>query len=275
MVVSFKNNQITCNEQTLNAVAIFIECFCKNLEYPAHNIKEIIFADNDNYGNEIKRIQSDEDYTHDEQYTGVGKVLYINSERKNVIIINSIYFEGIVNLINYTEKKDYEYYIAFLHIKFTICHEIGHCITHTKNQYAIKPIYSEIHDTYFISKYYFEIFVDEYLANRNIENIIFIDDIKYLIQFFSDEYNELNKKIKDRNNSELLCLAYTWRLYIRLTNFVAFIINKDIENYRINLDAINFPFDIYIFIDKMKLFSQNSISEDDLFDYLYITFQII
>jgi hypothetical protein len=269
MKILLKDSYINPNEKTLTAVSQFFEDRCNELEFSSSNIREIIFADDENYDKEIKRINPDDGFTNNQLHRGVCKTMYLNENKKNVIIINSQIWNAIVVTIN---NKDCQEYLKSS-CMFWILHEIGHCITNSRN--ACNTLFPPIiKNTQMISKFNFDVILDEYNANKNIRKLMTRDYIYYALEnvFFNDLKNLCDNLFTFHFEH---FVSKIWLLYKRFFDIAVFLIDYNINEYKNILDKINFPFDYSIFINTINQFDKGEISEKALYDFLYDTFNAL
>jgi hypothetical protein len=114
------------------------------------------FVDGEHYGEEIHKIDPNAKYTDDGHYKGVGKTICKN---------NSISMVINARLLTTLIQSEYKNSIS----KYTIYHEIGHCINYMINpSLCPKEKPSGLHSLLDISKYSFSVAIDEYMANNYI-----------------------------------------------------------------------------------------------------------
>lgn len=166
MKVSLVAGSTKTDHNTLNFVSSFFRGICQALHFDESNIEEVIFADDQNYGLEIKKIDSTQDYTNTSEYIGFGKTISVGNG-KSSIVLNSAFFSVIVNMIN---DNDFHIYPNRLYLHL-VAHEVGHCIDNSRgeNDVSVEPI--EITNMWTFTKYHFEILLSEFHANRNISSL--------------------------------------------------------------------------------------------------------
>ena len=263
MEIKIVDKSFNTDEITINNVSYFIENICNILEFSHNHIEKVIFADDENYGKEIKNIEPNEDYTNTSMATGFGKTIYLLDTNSNIIIIRSIIYIGIVKIINkiYIDKLKVDN-IDIQIILIILLHEIGHCITNCKFR---KSIYSKkyLHIS-LIPKYYFEIILDEFHANRSIVSLISKDWVIYeLSNNYINEFNLLSKSLKCFSNNEYV--QNIWYFFKRFMDIGAFLIDCNDNEYNKYLSKIEVPFDISILLDSFYKYNKTLISENDLF----------
>ena len=134
--------------------AIFHE---NNIDFElANNCPSFYFVDSSQYGEQIKSIDPDEDYTNEEEYTGMGK--FISKDNKFHIVINSMLLQCLI-------ESEFKNVIS----KYTIIHELGHWVNeiHTPEYRAGKKPKTKISLRHG-AEYLISVFIDEYMANNYI-----------------------------------------------------------------------------------------------------------
>jgi hypothetical protein len=129
-----------------------------------------IFTDDEHYGDEIKKINPNAEYTNEERYKAVGKFLYINE--KSYLVIKSYILEVLF-------KTNYENPYG----KFIILHELGHWLNNMLNpelRPKEKPKYPLPLKE--VSKYIYDIIIDEYMANNYVSFLLSDEQCKEIIK---------------------------------------------------------------------------------------------
>jgi hypothetical protein len=152
-------------------------------QYPS-----FIFADGDDYGKEIKKIDIDETFTEEENCLGVGKT--IEKDGNYYIVIRSRY---LVDLI----KSDYK----DIYCKYLIYHELGHYINYIINPQLIplqrKPL--DRRPLFEVCRYTFSVAIDEYMANNYISFLLSEKDCKTVL-LHNALYSDLDKLYDNIND---------------------------------------------------------------------------
>jgi hypothetical protein len=253
---------IVTDEKTLNYVHFYICDLCSKLNYSHEYIYKIIFADENNYGNEIKKIDPDEDYTDTSEGKGFGKTIYIQNMNKSVIIMRSEIYQGLIQIINYNvlEKLEIQFII------FIILHEIGHCINHSKQKSSIKSITNRMLKIYEVPKYYFEIIIDEYNANKNIVELIKKEWVLYDLNHRLDEFNTLGKNML--SFQDISFVQNIWYFFKRFMDIGVFLVDYELSEYSELLSGLNLPFDIKILISLFVSYNKGINTSQELFNSL-------
>jgi len=259
MHIILKSDNITTNENTLLSVSSLVEQFCKKLEFSIDYIEEIIFADENIYGEVIRNINPEEGYTDTPEGKGFGKTIYLKEKNKNIIILRSEYFQLIVHILSGELQNENPVYELTL---FTLLHEIGHCISNINE-------YIEIHKkkTLGINEiplYYFTIIYDEYTANKNILMCVKKDWVLYELEnSYLSTLNELNKKILSFRDIEFVQNIWFYiKFFLDIGYFLTYIDESEYTNI---LKKIDTYFDLNIIISSFQKYDNEEITKQELF----------
>jgi hypothetical protein len=255
---------IVTDEKTLNYVHFYICDLCSKLNYSHEYIYKVIFADENNYGNEIKKIDQDEDYTDIPEGKGFGKTIYIQSMDKSVIIIRSEIFQILIQIVNENtfDKLELQIYV------FLILHEIGHCINHSKQKSSLNSITNRTLKINEVPKYYFDIIIDEYIANRNIVGLIKKEWVLYELNHRLNEFNSLGKKML--GFQDIGFVHNIWFFFKSFMDIGVFLVDYELSEYTELLSGLNLPFDIKILISLFVSYNQGINTSQELFNSLTI-----
>ena len=262
MDIKIVSNKIITDNKTINIVFDFICCLCDKLKFSHENIYKIIFADEACYGSEIIKVDPDEGYTNTFEGKGFGKTIYINNIDKSIIIIRIEIFQLLIKTINENSFSKLEYQIA----TFTILHEIGHCITHSKQKTSIKCNANSLKIDE-IPYYYFSIIIDEFIANRNIITFINKEWVLYeLKNGHLENFILLSKNIL--NFRDIIFIQNIWHFFKRFMDIGVFLIDIDLSEYISYIDLLELPFDIKTIITYFTFYNKGLLSEIELFNSL-------
>jgi hypothetical protein len=262
MDISIVSKNITTDNNTINVLFDFICYLCNKLNFSHENIYKIIFADEYYYGSEIIKVDPDEGYTNTPEGRGFGKTIYINNMDKSVIIIRIEIFQYLVKIINENTFNKLENQLPI----FLILHEIGHCITHSKQKKSIKCNAKSLKINE-IPYHYFSIIIDEFTANRNIITFISKEWVLYeLKNSYLNDFILLSKNIL--NFRDIIFVQNIWYFFKRFMDIGAFFIDIDLSEYISYIDKLELPFDIKIVITHFISYNQEIISEIELFNSL-------
>ncbi|MDR2971667.1 MAG: hypothetical protein LBU83_07060, partial [Bacteroidales bacterium] len=99
MEIIIKSKNIDFDENILNHVSNLICSFCYQLNFSFDNILQIIFAEEKDYGKEIKKIDPNDNYTNTSTHRGFGKAIYLKDIDKSIIIMRIEILQGIIQII--------------------------------------------------------------------------------------------------------------------------------------------------------------------------------
>jgi hypothetical protein len=152
-------------------------------------------------------------------------------------------------------------------IVFTILHEIGHCITHSKNKSSIVPIGNKSLKIHEIPEHYFSIIIDEYFANRNV--ISFIKKewvINQLENSHLPVFITLSKNMLAFRDIDFV--QNIWFFFKIFMDIGVFLIDYEYTDYSNILSLLDLPFKIKELIELFRIFKQEKISENELYNSL-------
>jgi hypothetical protein len=130
-----------------------------NLEL-AKSCPSFYFVDSSKYGEQIHKIDPNEDYTHEDKYTGMGK--FIAKDNRYHIVINSLLLQSLA-------ESDFNNITS----KYTIIHELGHWINEILTpEFRSKDKPKSIVSLREGSEYLISVAIDEYMTNNYI-NFLF------------------------------------------------------------------------------------------------------
>ena len=262
MQILLHSNQLKIDENTLFCISSNIEQFCKKLDFSIDYIEEIIFADENVYGEVIKNINPEEGYTNTQEGKGFGKTIYLCEKKKNIIILRSEYFQLIVQILSGELQKGNPVYEMTL---FTLLHEIGHCISNINEYNEIpKKKTLKIDD---IPLYYFAIIYDEYTANKNI--LMFVNK-EWVLYEIENNYlftlNELYAKMLSFRDIEFVENIWFYiKLFLDIGYFLTYIDKSEYINI---LNKIDTYFDLNIIISSFQKYDNKEISKQELFNII-------
>jgi len=262
MRIKIVDGNILTDAIAILAVSDFIESICSHLDFSSDNIDEVVFADEVNYGKEIKRIDPEEDYTNNSIGRGYGKALFLSQKKKSSLVINSQIFKCIVlmnnNLIDAFETQ---------FIKFIISHEIGHCIINQERGASIKSVPILFYNPNEIAQNCFSIIIDEFLTNRIIKNIV---NCKCLYDNLQSGFYETLLKLRNGLITFVDSYFYTkiWELFKYFMDNAVLLLDYDVSEYCYDLDRLQLPFDYVAVINEFKKFDAKLIAEEELLMFL-------
>jgi hypothetical protein len=264
MEICLVAENIVTDEKTLNYVYYYICDLCSKLNYSHENIYKIIFTDENNYGKEIKNIDPEESYTDTTEVKGFGKTFYIQNINKNVIIMRSEIYHGLIQIINANAFDKIEIQLIIM----CILHEIGHCINHSKQRGDIKSITNRMLKIDELPKYYFDIIIDEYNANRNIVKLVNKEWVLYDLNHYLDEFNSLSQNML--NFQDIIFVQNIWYFFKRFMDIGVFLLDYEFSEYFELLSGLNLPFDLKILISLFVSYNQGINTSQELFNSLSI-----
>jgi len=150
----------------------------------------IYFTPNDKFEEIIKDVDPDIEYTNEEDCKCVGKFIY--KDGKYHLVISSYFINILIN----NNYKD-------VFAKYTICHELGHWITHLIKPELCPPKKPKYFESGIeMSKYAFSIFIDEYTTNNNIMYFLTSEECNEIIKddALYKDLDNLYENIKDPND---------------------------------------------------------------------------
>ena len=240
MEIIIVDDNIQTNNETINKISSFIVEILNQLDTSHDCIDKIIFANENNYGNEIKKIDPSELHTDTTLLKGMGKTLYNPKKNTSIIIYISVVFNNLVYILNNNIKEECKEITLFL-----LLHEIGHCITNSKNKKVLKSAGDKKLSIPELNKYHFDIIIDEFSANRNI--IMFIKK-----DWILSELEESHLPTLFILTKELVCsqrgkfIDNIWMLFKKIMDIGVFLIDYDISEYVLVFDELQLPFDIVL-----------------------------
>jgi hypothetical protein len=91
MEISLVAEKITTNDQTILTVSNYFKAICDVLKFDHLNIHKVVFADDNNYGSEIKKIDPDADYTKTKEHIGFGKTMLLENGKSSIVLNACLY----------------------------------------------------------------------------------------------------------------------------------------------------------------------------------------
>jgi hypothetical protein len=160
------------------------------------NFPLLHFVPDENYGDELKKIDPAAKYTNENNNLGYGKTIFKNG-KCHIIIRNSI--------LSYLLQTGFKGTLG----KYVVFHEFGHYVNYSKNTHPI-PQESPIDrcPIFEICQYTFSVAVDEYMANNNIIFLLSEEDCKNLL-IGNTLYSDL-EKLYDSINDQYGLFSRFW-----------------------------------------------------------------
>jgi hypothetical protein len=135
----------------------------------AINCPTFYFTDSTHYGEQIKNIDQNEDYTNEEKYTGMGK--FITKKGKYFIVINSLVLQAFID-------SGFKNIIS----KCIIFHEIGHWINEIITpEFRAKEKQKDSVSLRQGAEYLISIALDEFMTNSYINFLFSENECKELL----------------------------------------------------------------------------------------------
>ena len=249
------------NDNTASYLFQYFIDSCSKLDFHHEYIDRIIFADEENYGKEIKNINPDDDFTNSQSFRGFGKTIYLQEIDKSIIIFRIELLQLLIIMTNENsfDKLENQVFInAFLH-------EISHCKNHYIQKYSVEGGRKSLKINE-IPKHYFDIIIDEYNTNRNIIVFIKKEWVFYQLKNNLIEFNSLSETML--NFQDIIFVQNIWFFFKVFMDIGVFLIDYDLSEYIEILSILNLPFDIKLLISCFTSYNQGIISRDILFTSL-------
>jgi hypothetical protein len=262
--ITLVSNKLKTNDQTLISVKAFFKGICDALDYDNVNIEKIVFADDDNYGKEITKVDPKAGYTNTKDHTGFGKTMFIEN-RKNIIILNECFFQIIVKIINENDFSSYPNKL-YLHL---IAHEIGHCIQNTKTLEKEISNYDDLRHVSTMHNYYFPILIDEYEANKNISTLYTESDVLEEIKtFFIDDLIKYSYKYFDEHVGLFESISIFWLMNVQFAKLCALLVGHSINTFEEYLIKVHPKFKYKEISDLYIRYSSSLLTKNELLENL-------